>query len=102
MQIKPNEIIYKKKIGVWKKHPVIEVATKGGLTIVFGTNGGKFEPLGLGSHRALARHLASKKTDNELEITELEKSEQFDVEHYREYIPYYEALTNSVRKKMGF
>lgn len=96
MQIKPQEIVYKKKIGTWGTAPVLEVALKGGLTLIYAAKDGKLEPIGSGSHRALARHIAKKKTDNELEISELEKSEYVNPDHFKDYLPYYEALTNSL------
>ena len=96
MTIKPQEIIYKKKIGNWGKSPVLEVALKGGLTLIYAAKDGKMDPIGSGSHRAMARHIAKKKTNNELEITELEKSEYVNPEHFKEYLPYYEALTDAL------
>jgi hypothetical protein len=63
------------EIGTFKGQPVMEVALKGGLHLVFAVkkNGGT-ETLGTGSHRAVARFVAEKENPD-LAITELTKSE---------------------------
>jgi hypothetical protein len=94
--IKACEILYKRKVGTWGRAPVLEVALKGGLFLLYAAKDGRMEPIGSGSHRALARHIAKKKTNGELEITELEKSEYVNPEHFKEFIPYYEALTEAM------
>ncbi len=96
MDIKPQEIKYRSVIGRVGKDNVLEVGLKGGLHLIFLNKNGKLEPIGSGSHRALARHIANKKMDGKLEITELEKSEYINPEHFKDYIPYYEALTASL------
>ncbi len=64
-----------KEIGKFKDMPVMEVSTIGGLSLVFAVKkGGATQTLGVASHKAIARHIASKENPD-LELTELSKSE---------------------------
>jgi hypothetical protein len=74
MEITPQEILYKKRIGDSSEGPVVEVATKGGYYLVVATNGKGIEMLGVGPHRGVARFIAKKKSPS-LVLHALEKSE---------------------------
>lgn len=64
------------------------MVTKGGLTIIEAANArtGKKRTLGLGPHRALARHVAKSQAQG-LELTELSKSEAVGPEYWAHLIP---------------
>lgn len=97
MDLRPEDIETKAQIGTSGGQPVYEVVTKGGfhLVLVRGTEGQKkgFVTLGTGSHRAVARYLARQRRPD-LRVTELTKSEDVSVEHFRHLLPQYEELTN--------
>lgn len=67
---------------------VFECVTKGGLTIIEAANArtGKKRVIGLGPHRALARHVAKSQTQG-LKLTELSKSEAVGPEYWAHLIP---------------
>lgn len=67
---------------------VFELITKGGLTIIEAADPqtGRKRTLGLGPHRALARHVARSQARG-LELTELSKSEAVGAEHWAHLIP---------------
>lgn len=98
IQLTPEQIAHKKKIGSLKGKPVFEIKTKGGFFVVAaaGDANKKSEILGTGSHRAIARHIAEKNAP-EFKIDALEKSD-FELELYQEFIPYYEKLTDDLRR----
>jgi len=81
-------------------NPVIELMTKGGLHMIITARGGKFETLGVGSHRAVARHIASQKAD--VVWTELSKADYVPPEDYTLLLTTYEAMTEQIRKAQGF
>ena len=66
---------------------VFEMVTKGGLVVIEadGKNGRK-RTLGLGPHRALARHVARQQARG-LELNELSKSEAVGAEYWAHLIP---------------
>lgn len=98
MNIKPEHIESKKKIGTLRGKPVVEIKTTGGFHMVVTSNSeGGFETLGTGPHKAVARHIA-KKREPELEITELSKADHVDEAHFARLLPEYEALTDKIRK----
>ncbi len=101
MQINEAEIEYKKRVGKWGASPVIEVGLKGGLHLIFAAKGGKFETLGAGPHRAVARHIAKKKSDDKIEWTDLSKADYIEPEHFAHVLPTYEALTDALRSRQG-
>jgi hypothetical protein len=101
MDIRPEEIEYKKRVGVWGNSPVIEVGLKGGLHLIFASKGGKFETLGAGPHRAVARHIAKKKSDDKIQWTELSKADHIEPEHFADVLPKYEQLTDALRSRQG-
>jgi hypothetical protein len=91
MQIRAEEIEYKKNIGTLDGHPVMELGLKGGYHIVCAVNGPRIDYLGVGPHRAVARFMA-KKRKPDLQIMELSKSEQVDSAHFQHFLPQYEAV----------
>lgn len=100
MDIKPNEIAYKKTIGKSGIHKVFEIGTIGGLNLIIKAAATP-QILGIGSHKAISRHIAQKK-DPDLVITELSKShEDFDAEHFKGLIEKYEIQTDALRKLQG-
>jgi 5-formaminoimidazole-4-carboxamide-1-beta-D-ribofuranosyl 5'-monophosphate synthetase len=91
MEVTPNEITYKKKIGSANGGDVLEVATKGGWHMVVVNKGKSFETLGVGPHRGVARFIAQKK-DPTMIIHELEKSEPLFIP--TNMVQKYTAITN--------
>lgn len=101
MDLRPEEIEYKKRVGTLAGAPVIEVGLKGGLHLLFTSRGGKFETLGAGPHRAVARHIAKKKTENKIEFTDLSKSDWIEPAFFEHLLPHYEAMTDAFRERQG-
>jgi hypothetical protein len=98
LSIKPEHIESKKKVGKLHGKSVIEIKTTGGFHMVVAANeGGGFETLGTGPHKAVARHIAAKR-EPDIEWTELSKSDYVDPAHFQNILPEYEALTDTVRK----
>lgn len=95
MNISENEVAYKRKVGLLKGCPVIEVGLKGGLHLIFARLNGKVETLGAGPHRAVARFIA-KKRESEIEFTDLHKSDWVDPDHFGWLVPRYEAETDRI------
>ncbi len=91
MQIRPQEIDYKKEIGTLNGSRVMEIGLKGGYHIVCSVNGAKIDYLGVGPHRAVARYMA-KKRKPDMQITELSKSEDVDPEHFQHQLDKFERL----------
>ena len=91
MQIRPQEIDYRKDIGTLDGRPVIELGLKGGLHLVLTTNGPKIDYLGVGPHRAVARFMAKKRQPN-IQFQELSKAEDAPVSTFQHLVPQYEAM----------
>lgn len=100
MQIEERHIAFKKKVGKIGDSPVFELATTGGLHLIVGTRGGKFETLGTGPHRAVARHIARKHAP-EIQWSELSKADHVEEAHFAHLLPRYEELTDQMRKLQG-
>ena len=100
MQINPSEIAYKKQVGQIETSPVYEVGLKGGLHLIMAVRKGRVETLGVGPHRAVARHIAKKK-DDKVEWTELAKADEPRYKDYAYCVPRYEAITNFAREYQG-
>ena len=97
MNIPTNQIKYRKRIGHVGSKGVFELGVLGGLVLVTQQEAsGKQKVLGTGSHRRLARFLA-KKYEPELQIDLLEKSEEGNIEDFKEFIPFWEAVSNRLR-----
>jgi len=96
MNVPETQIAVKKTVGKIDGKPVRYVKTVGGLHLIADWKG---QVLGAAPHRAVARHIASKKAD--IEWTELSKSDHIPVEAFAHILPEYEALTNEFRKAQG-
>jgi hypothetical protein len=98
MNITPELIAYKRRVGKIGDCPVIELATTGGLHLIVAARGGKSEVLGTGPHRAVARFIAKKREDK-ITWTDLQKSDHVPVEMFADQLPKYEALTDAFRSR---
>lgn len=96
--IPASEIKYKKRVGEDAGDPVHEIATVGGLHLIVAVRKKGTETLGIGSHRAVARHLATKKA-RALQWTELSKSEHVEERFIQHLIPKWDAVTEAQRAK---
>jgi hypothetical protein len=96
MELREEEIAYKRKVGKLGNAAVIEVGLKGGLHLIFAARNGRFETLGAGPHRAVARFIA-KKREERIEYTDLQKSDYVDPDHFSWLVPRYEAETDRRR-----
>lgn len=92
MNIPENQILYRKLIGKTKDQNLFQIGTIGGLVLVVKSHG---EVLGVGSHPALARHIAAKREEM-VEYTELSKNEIVDIQHFQHLIEKYEAETEKI------
>ncbi len=93
MDLRPEDIQSKKRIGHLNGKPVIEVITTGGFHMLLVSKGQGMETLGTGPHKVVARHIA-KKRNQDLVLTELAKSDYIAPEFYQHLLPHYEALTD--------
>ena len=100
MNIEAREVEYTKSVGKWNSKPVIEVGLKGGLFLLFCQKNGKMETIGSGPHRAVARHIAKRMSENEIEFTDLNKADFIEPVHFEHLLPYYEALTAEINEHM--
>jgi hypothetical protein len=97
MQIRRQDIGYKKKIGLLKGRPVFEIGCKGGYVVVCSPNGNKIDQLGAGPHRAVARFIA-KQTAPDVEIDELSKADWVDPDTFAHLLPYWVNVTNALNE----
>ena len=93
MDITPQHVAYRKKVGMYEGRPVWEIATTGGYHLLVGLCKGTQKTFGVGSHKCIARHIARKRTPG-LELTELSKADQIDPRAFAHLIPTYEAETD--------
>lgn len=100
MDLEAKHIAYSKVIGSLNGDKIVEMATTGGLVMV-AVRKNKPEVLGAGSHRAIARLIASKKQPD-IRFTELAKGDHVPEEYIRDLLPRYEALTEQIRRAQGF
>lgn len=100
MNIRPEEVEYKKKVGRLGDVPVIEVGMRGGLHLIFVAKNGRFEALGAGPHRAVARFIAKKREDK-IEWLDLSKADHVEPQFFQDLLPKYEALTEALRERQG-
>lgn len=101
MDIKPEEVEYRKKVGRVGNDPLIEVGLKGGLHLILKAKGSKFETMGTGPHRAVARFIAEKKSDEPVEWTDLNKADHIEPAFFEHLLGKYEALTDAFREAQG-
>lgn len=97
MEITEKQLAWKKKIGRVGSNPVWEMATTGGLHLIAVNKSGKTEILGTGPHRAVARHIARKHCP-EMVITDLNKADHVEIDHFKFCLPQYMKLTDRFRK----
>ena len=100
MNIDSIHIASKKKVGTLRGKPIVELVTTGGLYLIIAAKDGSFETLSTGPHRAVARHIA-KKREQDIQWSDLSKSDWYDPETYAWILPRYEALTDLLRKTQG-
>lgn len=75
-----------KRIGKTKEgEEILEVVTKGGLTMVVVSRGGKPETLGVGPHRAISRFMAMQKLGDSVASMELSKSENEVIKDFKHW-----------------
>ena len=94
MKIPTDQIEVKKKIGKSGNSDIYRLKTRGGLHVVYNSNG---TVLGSGPHRMVAQHIAEK-FDNDIVWTELSKSDHYDVSDFAHVLPEYYELTTEMRK----
>jgi hypothetical protein len=100
MDLEARHIAYSKVIGQLNGDKVVEMATTGGLVMI-AVRKARPEVLGAGSHRAIARLIASQKQPD-IKYTELAKGDYVPEEYVKDLLPRYEALTDKIRKAQGF
>jgi hypothetical protein len=99
MNLTPDHIESKKRIGTLGNSPVFELTTTGGLHLVVAARGGKeAEVLGTGPHRAVARFIA-KKRNKDLEISELSKADHIEPIYFEHLLPKYEEITDLLSRR---
>jgi hypothetical protein len=102
MVIEPNQIKGKpRKVGKVGSHPVWEMESKGGLSMVTVDREGKLETIGSGPLSAIARHIAENR-EKDIVWTEIRKSDYVDPQHFQHLLPEYEDLTDRLRERQGF
>lgn len=100
INVTPEQVQYKKRVGKIGNLPVIELATTGGLHLIVCARGGQAEVLGTGPHRAVARFIAKKREDK-IEWSDLEKADYVDPAFFQDILPRYESLTDDFRSRQG-
>ena len=101
MIIPADEIVYRQVIGKLGNKILHALGTCGGLHVVESRSpDGKREVIGAGSHRAVARFIA-KRAHPEIEYTMLEKSAEVDPRDFADILPFWEAVTSNVQKRLG-
>ncbi len=101
MNVSANQLKSRpRKVGTRDGGNVMEVVTKGGYHIIVAPKGASFETLGVGPHRAVARHIA-KKNNKGIQWLELSKSEDLLATDFQEIVVKYEGITASMRQLQG-
>ena len=107
MQVRAEEVEYKKKVGKLGNAAVIQVGLKGGLHLVMVAKEGKLETLGAGPHPAVARFIAKKKSEDKIDFPALGaaihsiKLGTVDLKRLAQKHGDTEFLTDLIRKEMG-
>lgn len=91
MDLRPEEVVERKKIGSLDGEDVFQIRTCGGFNAVL-KGGPDAELLGMGSHPRIALFIAQKKRPA-LKVTHLEKGSQEDAAVFERLLPYWEAVT---------
>lgn len=99
MELKPQDVKSKKIVGRLKKggktSEIHEIKCKGGLNILVST-GDESSVLGVGSHPAIARMIASRNPG--VTFTDLAKGNYVDEETLKAYLPEFEAMTAQAQR----
>ena len=99
VNIPPNEISAHERVGKTSDgQPVVMLTLVGGLYLVVSKGGGGYKVLGVGSHPAVAKHIASRETD--ITYDSLAKSE-YPIETFADLLPGYIELTKTFQKMQG-
>lgn len=101
MNLTEEHIAQKKKVGKIGEAPIFEVVTTGGLNLIISTKGGRFETLGAGPHRAVARHIAMKREPS-ISWTDLQKADHVTDDVIGPLLKEYVAETMRWRRAGGF
>lgn len=101
MDITPDQVQYHKRVGRIGQTPVYEVVTKGGFNMILAARNGKTEPLGVGPHRAISRHIANK-TEPQIVWEDLSKSDWMYAWEFQSQLPTWEAETKQLRQSAGY
>ena len=102
MVVEKREIESRKRVGTLKGQGVFEMVLKGGLCMIVAcTKSNGFETLGMAPHTAIAKFIAKSKTNDEIQWTELSKSEDAPYEAIAQFVPKYTAITDAIRARQG-
>jgi hypothetical protein len=91
MQIQPEHIASKHRIGTLHGQPVVEILLKGGLVLITTVEGGKPKVISAGPHRAVARWMAEKNCED-IVIAELSKGEEVSLAGCQSVEKEYQAI----------
>jgi hypothetical protein len=100
LNITPEHVAYKKKIGHKAGNPVWEILTTGGLYVDVLGKGAGFEIIATGPHRAVARYIAETRNP-EIVWEEMSKSDFVTLPEIAYLLPEYEELTDRMRAVNG-
>lgn len=100
MDIPPEQLAERpRKIGLSKGRDVYHLRTKGGFHVIAAVRGRQMETLGTGPLKAVAKFVAEKQ--DQIEWTELNKSDDPRLEDVAELVERYSEITTEVRKLRG-
>lgn len=97
MQIPAAQIDFKRKVGKARGRDVFHIKMVGGLHLMALDNG---RVIGSGPHRAVAKKIA-KQYEEDLEFTELSKSDHVDDAAFEHLLPKYREMTQALRDAQG-
>ena len=100
LNLTPEHVASKEKVGKLNDQIVWEIATTGGLYVNVIAKGASFEVIGTGPHPAIAKHIASQRCPS-IVWTKLKKSDSVPFYEYEYLLPKYEEFTNQLRKAQG-
>lgn len=95
MNLPSSQIESKRRVGKLGARGVWALKYRGGLHVVAAD--GDAEPLGAGSHRAVARHLAQQRHPD-LEWTELSKADHYPLSAFEHLLPEATELTDRLHR----
>lgn len=106
MDLSPKDLRHPAKVvGKLDGDKLYEMTTKGGLRAIArlkrsASGGPSYEFLGIGSHRALARHVAKSKNKNCEFIDDLAKSEYIDKNIFERHLQVCMWLTDRIQERV--